>query len=49
MRTISIVTTSRSDYGIYKPIIDKIIDDANLDFRLLVTGMHLVTRIWINH
>ena len=42
MRTISIVTTSRADYGIYKPIINRIIDDANLDVRLLVTGMHLV-------
>lgn len=42
MRTISIVTTSRSDYGIYKPIIDRIIDDADLNVRLLVTGMHLV-------
>jgi len=41
MRTISIVTVSRSDYGIYLPILRKIQADPELSLHLIVSGMHL--------
>ncbi|MFZ2492705.1 MAG: UDP-N-acetylglucosamine 2-epimerase [Thermoanaerobaculia bacterium] len=41
MRTIGVVTTSRADFGIYRPVLRRIQTDASLRLRLLVTGMHL--------
>lgn len=41
MRTIGIVTVSRSDYGIYLPILRRILADPDLDLQLIVAGMHL--------
>lgn len=41
MRTIGAVTTSRADYGIYRPLLDTIQSDPELRLRLLVSGMHL--------
>ena len=41
MRTIGVVTTSRSDYGIYRPLLEQISKDSELDLRLLVSGTHL--------
>ncbi|MBV9501625.1 MAG: UDP-N-acetylglucosamine 2-epimerase (hydrolyzing) [Acidobacteriaceae bacterium] len=41
MRTIGVVSTSRSDYGIYKPLLEAIRKDAELELRVLVSGMHL--------
>ena len=41
MRTIGVVTTSRADYGIYRPVLSAIENDASLSLRLLVSGMHL--------
>ncbi len=41
MRTIGVVTTSRSDYGIYRPLLETIRKDPALDLRLVVSGMHL--------
>ena len=41
MRTIGVVTTSRSDYGIYLPVLRKIQEDSDLDLQLIVGGMHL--------
>lgn len=41
MRSIAVVSVSRSDYGIYKPILKKISQHSNLTFRLWVGGMHL--------
>jgi UDP-N-acetylglucosamine 2-epimerase (non-hydrolysing)/GDP/UDP-N,N'-diacetylbacillosamine 2-epimerase (hydrolysing) len=41
MRTIGVVTVSRSDFGIYRPILDAICQDADLELRLIVSGMHL--------
>ena len=37
------VTSSRSDYGIYKPILNKFKQYKELDVRILATGMHLST------
>jgi len=41
MRTIAVVTTSRSDYGIYLPILRRIQDDSILKLHLIASGMHL--------
>jgi len=41
MRRITIVTGTRAEYGLLKPIIDRVLDDKNLHLDLLVTGMHL--------
>lgn len=41
MRTIGVVTSSRADYGIYRPLLQAIIADPELDLALYVTGMHL--------
>lgn len=40
-RKISITTGTRADYGILKPVIQEIKNSKNLDFHLIVTGMHL--------
>ena len=41
MRTISVVTTSRADYGIYKPVLDELQASSEIRLELLVSGMHL--------
>ena len=41
MRTIGAVTVSRSDYGIYLPVLKAIQADPELQLRLYVGGMHL--------
>lgn len=41
MRTITIVTGARSDYGIYRPILRWIAEDPELRLEVMVTGMHL--------
>lgn len=41
MRTIGVVTTSRADFGIYRPVLRAIAESEDLSLRLYVTGMHL--------
>lgn len=41
MRRICVVTTSRADYGIYRPVLREISGRASLELSLLVTGSHL--------
>ena len=41
MRVITVVTTSRADYGIYLPLLRKINNDSDLELRLIVSGAHL--------
>jgi UDP-N-acetylglucosamine 2-epimerase (non-hydrolysing)/GDP/UDP-N,N'-diacetylbacillosamine 2-epimerase (hydrolysing) len=41
VRTIGVVTTSRADYGLYRPILRRIQEDPELDLYLFVSGMHL--------
>lgn len=41
MRRIAVVTTSRADYGIYKPILRAIEAAADLDLFIIVSGAHL--------
>lgn len=41
MKKITVVTATRAEYGILKPLIIKLIDEKEFDVQLLVTGMHL--------
>jgi len=41
MRSVAVVTTSRADYGIYRPILHAIRLESTLNLRLLVSGSHL--------
>lgn len=41
MRTIGVVTTSRADFGIYRPVLQAIENHPELELYLFVTGMHL--------
>jgi GDP/UDP-N,N'-diacetylbacillosamine 2-epimerase (hydrolysing) len=40
-RKVCVVTGTRADYGIYLPILNKIVTHPALELQLLVTGMHL--------
>lgn len=41
LRTIGVVTTARSDYGIYLPILHALELEASLQLRIIAGGMHL--------
>ena len=41
MKKIGVVTGSRAEYGILKPVIDEILDSEKLELVLFVTGTHL--------
>jgi UDP-hydrolysing UDP-N-acetyl-D-glucosamine 2-epimerase len=41
MRKIGLVTVSRSDWGIYLPLLRRIIQEPGLELLLIVAGMHL--------
>lgn len=41
MKTLGVVTGSRADYGIYRPVLCRLAQDPTWRVRLLVTGMHL--------
>jgi len=41
MRKICIVTSTRADYSIFKPLIMRLYEDANIDLSIIATGMHL--------
>ena len=41
MRKIAVITVGRSDYSIYKPLIDRITQDPELELFLIATGSHL--------
>lgn len=40
-KKICIVTGTRAEYGLLKPLIDKVGKDSELELQLIVTGMHL--------
>nr|MBI3611656.1 UDP-N-acetylglucosamine 2-epimerase [Nitrospirota bacterium] len=42
MRTIAIVTERRADYSRFKPILELILNEPDLDYKLIVTGISLL-------
>lgn len=41
MKKVCVVTGTRAEYGLLKPLIEKIDHDSELELQLVVTGMHL--------
>ena len=41
MKKICVVTGTRAEYGLLKPVIKEINDSRDLELELVVTGMHL--------
>ena len=41
MRTVAAVTVDRSDWGIYRPVLRRIVEHPQLDLHLIVSGTHL--------
>ena len=44
-RTICVVTATRAEYGLLRPVIRRLADDAGLRLQLAVTGAHLCARL----
>ena len=42
MRKVCVVTGTRAEYGLLKPIMDKIDNTENLSLQTVVTGSHLL-------
>ncbi|CAH2211895.1 UDP-N-acetylglucosamine 2-epimerase [Tepidibacter aestuarii] len=40
-KKVCVITGTRAEYGLLKPLIDKIDKDSELELQLIVTGMHL--------
>lgn len=43
MKRVCIVTATRAEYGLLKPIILKLQAQNNLEVRVVATGMHFIT------
>ena len=49
MKKICIVTGTRAEYGLLRPVIDRIDKDEELELCLIVTGMHLSTEFGLTY
>lgn len=49
MKKICVVTGTRAEYGLLRPLIDEIIKDEQLKLQLVVTGMHLSTEFGLTY
>lgn len=49
MKKICIVTGTRAEYGLLKPIIDKVYKSDELELQLAATGMHLSTEFGLTY
>lgn len=45
MRTICVVTATRAEYGLLRPVVQKLAADTELQLQLVVTGAHLCARL----
>jgi UDP-hydrolysing UDP-N-acetyl-D-glucosamine 2-epimerase len=41
VKSVGIVTVGRSDFGVYRPILQRMLTESDLELRLYVSGMHL--------
>lgn len=41
---LGVLTSSRADYGIYKPLLQKLKSNPNFELRIIVFGMHLMDK-----
>lgn len=49
MKKVCIVTGTRAEYGLLKPVIDKVYKSDTLELQLVVTGMHLSTEFGLTY
>lgn len=49
MKKICIVTGTRAEYGLLKPLIEKVYKSNELELQLVVTGMHLSTEFGLTY
>lgn len=49
MRKICLITTSRADYGIQSRLIKLLQDEKNIDFSLVVSGMHICKKYGLTY
>ncbi|WP_085992727.1 UDP-N-acetylglucosamine 2-epimerase [Oceanobacillus senegalensis] len=49
MKRICIITGTRAEYGLLKPLIRKVKHDEQLELKLIVTGMHLSPEFGLTH
>lgn len=49
MKKVCVVTGTRAEYGLLKPVIDKIYKSKELELQLVVTGMHLSTEFGLTY
>lgn len=49
MKKICVATGTRAEYGLLKPLIDKIYHSENFELQLAVTGMHLSTEFGLTY
>lgn len=49
MKKVCVVTGTRAEYGLLKPVIDKIYKDDGLELQLVATGMHLSTEFGLTY
>tara|TARA_B110000046_G_scaffold99643_1_gene107140 strand:- start:527 stop:1639 length:1113 start_codon:yes stop_codon:yes gene_type:complete len=45
MKKVGVLTSSRSDYGIYKPLLNKLVKMSNIDLTRIVFGPHLLPQM----
>lgn len=45
MPTIAVVTSTRAEFGLLRPVLQKLMSSSKLDLELLVTGSHLCDRL----
>jgi GDP/UDP-N,N'-diacetylbacillosamine 2-epimerase (hydrolysing) len=48
-RSVCVVTGSRAEYGLLRWVMEGIRADANLELKVIVTGMHLATRFGLTY
>ena len=49
MKKLCVVTGTRAEYGLLKPLIDKIDKDVDFQLQLVVTGMHLLPEFGLTY
>lgn len=49
MKKVCVVTGTRAEYGLLKPLIDKVYKAEDLQLQLVVTGMHLSTEFGLTY
>lgn len=49
MKKVCVITGTRAEYGLLKPVIDRIYKSEELELQLVVTGMHLSTEFGLTY